>query len=489
MGARSIEPRRSGWIIALAAIVLLAVALRFATLTRQSLWFDEAATHDVVRLGLSDMLRALPHRESNPPLFYLLEWGTTRVLGSGPFGLRALSALAGVLTVPVAGAIGSRLGGRRAALAAATLVAVNPLLVWYSQEARSYALVVLLSALGLLLFLHSLDDPRPRVLAWWALVSALALATHYFAAFVLLPQAMWLLWRHPQRKAAAGICGALLALSAALLPLLLAQRGNPYDIASGSIDVRLLQVPKQFLLGYRGPLPLLLGLVAAALVLVAAWLLVRETDRRVRQPTLGVAAIGGVAVLLPLLAAIVGVDYLNARNEIPALVPLAVALGIGCAASTRPRAGAAALAGLCALSASIVVAVAVDKDYQRADWKGVAAALGTSSLPRAIVGTNDQALGVYLPHLQSLSTAGATVREVDVVAVAGSAGPGDAPRLAPQVGTSLPQFGAPIARIVTPTYAILRFRVPQPVRVVPIGIAFVHFGPLAPRFDVLPAGR
>src|SRR6185503_13050065 len=118
-----------------------------------------------------------------------------------------------------------------------------------------------------------LDDPRRGpLLAWWALVAALALATHYFAAFVLAPQAAWLLWRHPRRRAATAAVAALAAAGLALLPLLLAQAGNPYDIAGTSLALRLVQVPKQFLLGYRGPLAAPLGLLGALLVLGGAWL-------------------------------------------------------------------------------------------------------------------------------------------------------------------------------------------------------------------------
>src|SRR6185312_16018225 len=190
--------------LALAAIVLLAAALRFATLRTQSVWFDEAATWDLVRRPFGAMLHGVAHGESTPPLFYVLEWGWTRVFGDGEAGLRSLPALAGLLTVPVARAIGRRAGQGRVAvgLAAAALVAVDPLLVWYSQEARSYALAVLLSALALAFLMRARDDPRPRVLAGWALAAALALATHYFTLFVLVPQGAWLLWRHPRRRAA-----------------------------------------------------------------------------------------------------------------------------------------------------------------------------------------------------------------------------------------------------------------------------------------------
>ncbi len=483
--------------LALGAIVLLAAVLRFATLRTQSIWFDEAATWDLVRRPFGEMLRQIPKGESNPPLFYALEWGWTRVFGDGEAGLRSLPALAGLLTVPVAFAIGRRAAGgsARAGLAAAALVAVNPLLVWYSQEARSYALATLLSAVALLFFQRAQADRRGRVLAGWAVAAALALATHYFTAFVLAPQALWLLWRHPHRRGALLVVGAVAAAGLALLPLLIAQSGNPYDIAGTSLVVRLVQVPKQFLLGYRGPLALPFGVFGALLVLGGAWLLLRGTPRAPRDRALLLAGIGIAGVALPLLAAFAGADYLNARNVLPALVPLLAALAVGCAASSRPRLGGGLLAALCALSLTIVVAVAADVRYQRPDWRGLAHALGTAAGPRALVvspANGELALRYYRPDIRTLGPQGAAVREVDVIAVAGSRDPGKAPQIPPLVGTGLGVggFGRP-HRTATSAYELLRFRAiggaAAPVTPNPLGV--LRFGQPYASVDLLPTER
>ncbi len=179
--------------LALGAVVALAALIRFATLDVQSFWQDEAVTVGLVRLGFGDMLRAIPDSESTPPLYYALAWVWSRVFGDGEVGLRALSALLGTLTVPVVYAIATRLVTSRAGLVAAVLAAVNPLLVWYSQEARAYALLVLLCALSILFFLEVRAQPSGQRLAAWAAVSGLALATHYFAGFLVVTEAVWLL--------------------------------------------------------------------------------------------------------------------------------------------------------------------------------------------------------------------------------------------------------------------------------------------------------
>jgi mannosyltransferase len=483
--------------LALGAIVLLAAVLRFATLRTQSIWFDEAATWDLVRRPFGEMLRRIPDGESNPPLFYVLEWGWTRVFGDGEAGLRSLSAVAGLLTVPVAYAIGRRAAGgaARAGLAAAALTAVNPLLVWFSQEARSYALATLLSAVALLLFQRAQDDRCGRVLAGWALAAVLALATHYFTAFVLAPQALWLLWRHPRRRDALAAVAAVTAAGIALLPLLLAQAGNPYDIAGTSLALRLAQLPKQFLLGYRGPLALPLGLLGALLAAGGAWLLARRTPYVARERAYMLAVIGTAGIAIPLVAAFAGADYVNTRNLLPALVPLLAALAVGYGASAPPRVGMWLLGGLCALSLAIVVTVAADAQYQRQDWKGLARALGDGGGARALVispANGELALGYYRPELRVLGAPGAAVREVDVVAVAGSPDPGKAPVLPPLYGTTLGVAGFDQAqRTVTSTYAILRFRAVgrAPVQVTPDPLGALRYGDRFPSVDVLPAGR
>src|SRR5918992_3158863 len=176
----------------LVALTVAGAILRFATLGLQSFSGDEGVTVALVEMGLGDMLDAIPDSESTPPLYYLLAWLWTQVAGTGEAGIRSLSALLGTAAIPVAYAAGRELVSLRAGLVAAALTAANPLLVWYSQEARAYALLVLLAGLSLWLLGRCLANGRRRDLVLWALVSALALLTHYYAAFVVVPEAVWL---------------------------------------------------------------------------------------------------------------------------------------------------------------------------------------------------------------------------------------------------------------------------------------------------------
>src|SRR3954470_7956765 len=176
---------------ALIALTVLAAAVRFSTLSVQSYWVDEAVTIDLLHHSFGGMISAIPESESTPPLYYAIAWVWAKLFGTGEVGLRSLSALFGTATVPLAYAAGRRLITQRAGLALAALAAVNPLLVWFSQEARAYALLAMLAAASVALFARALERPTAHGLAGWAVVCALALAAHYFAIFVVAPQVVW----------------------------------------------------------------------------------------------------------------------------------------------------------------------------------------------------------------------------------------------------------------------------------------------------------
>src|SRR3954454_23914778 len=187
---------------ALIALTVLAAAVRFSTLSLQSYWLDEAVTVHLLRDSFGDMIAAIPDSESTPPLYYAIAWLWSKLFGTGEVGLRSLSALFGTATVPLAYLAAKTLATRRVGLVVAALAAVNPLLVWFSQEARAYALLVLLTTAGLAAFARVLERPAGRALAAWAPLSALALAAHYFALFVVAPQVVWLGWRLRRRALA-----------------------------------------------------------------------------------------------------------------------------------------------------------------------------------------------------------------------------------------------------------------------------------------------
>src|ERR1700760_2878002 len=112
---------------AVAGLTVLAAALRFTRIAHQGFWYDEADTALLVHFSLGKMLGLVPQTESTPPLYYLAAWVWGRVFGHHEAGLRSLSAVAGVLVIPVAYAAAARMISRRAGVIAAALTACSPL--------------------------------------------------------------------------------------------------------------------------------------------------------------------------------------------------------------------------------------------------------------------------------------------------------------------------------------------------------------------------
>ena len=388
----------------------LARVCRFTTLNVQSYWHDEAITAGrVLHSGLGSTLHVVRTSESTPPLYYVLAWLWSKLFGTGEVGLRSLSALSGTLTVLVAYALGRRLVSVRAGLAAASLVAVSPWLVWYSQEARAYSLFILLSGLSMLAFLRALDDPSRERLALWWFVTSLALATHYFAVFIFAIEAAWLIGaRRATRAVAIAIAGSA-AVGLALLPLALDQASTSHSrwISRIGLFHRVLEVPRKFLIGEHGAPLGAITVAALMLVAVGTWLAVTRTSVRERQGVIIAVALGGAVVGVPLVLSLVGIDYFIARNVSAAWLPLSVALAAGFTARRAGRLGLGTAGALCVALLAVTVSTNFDSKLQRADWRGAAAALPAIGQDRAIVApfVGDDPLEFYLPHTSVLTSA------------------------------------------------------------------------------------
>jgi mannosyltransferase len=400
---------RAFWIVA--GLMLLAAGLRFATLGLQAYHHDEIVTASrVLRGDFWHAMDAVGFSESAPPLYYALAWPWTQLTGTGEPGLRSISALAGVATVPVAYLLGVELRDRRAGIAAAALVAVNPMLLWYSQEARGYALLVLLTSLSLLYFLRALNHATPDVpqlrgpyrslscgtsgaVTLWGVCSGLAMATHYFALFPVLAEAVWLAWRR-RRDALRGI-SIVAGFALLLAPLAVHQmlQNHAEWIGNHSLGHRLWEVGVVFSVGEIGdiiarPERPLLALVPVALIVALLVLLGARGEQGERRAAGKLLGIAGATIAIPLALALLAPskDYLLARNVLPALVPLLVAVGSAATLRGARRGGALLGGALFAYSLGFCLLLSASPAFQRPDWEAVASRLGEPEAPRAMVG-------------------------------------------------------------------------------------------------------
>jgi mannosyltransferase len=418
--------RRSAAVPAVLALILLGAAQRFTGIGAQGFWFDEGNTALLVHLSPGKMIGLIPQSESTPPLYYCVAWVWARIFGYGEAGLRSLSALAGVATIPVVYAAAAKLISRRVGVIAAAVTACSPLLIWYSQEARSYALLVLLSAVSLLAFAYALDRPTPRSLTCWVIACAAALATHYYAVLVVVPEAVWLLGAHWYRRSARVAFGVVALCGLALIPLAISQNrtGNSDWIAPIPLHLRLGQVTPQFLLGFQAPARAVLEPLAAAMAAIGLVLLALRSDPsdRRRAAAVGALAFAGLALNLALIVG--GVDDLITRNVIALWVPAALVVAAGLGVRRAGLLGVAATIVLCATGVVAAVGVATDHSFQRPDWRAVAHVLGSDapsgSPGRAILIQRYRdllPLSLNMPGLKFMGRRGAEVNQLDVVSI------------------------------------------------------------------------
>jgi mannosyltransferase len=463
-------------VVAVAALTVLAAVLRFYRLGHQGFWFDEANTVLLVHLSPGKMLGLIPQSESTPPLYYCLAWVWARVFGYGEVGLRSLSALAGVLVVPVAYGAGARLISVRAGVIAAALAAFNPLLIWYSQEARSYELLVLFSGLSLLTFAVLLERPEARAAGAWVIASALALATHYYAVLIVIPEALWLLVVHRRRRPVQIGIGLVALCGLALIPLALSQNGtgNSSWIHHAALTRRLKEIVPQFVIGFGSPAYGVLEPLAFALAVFGLLLLATRSERFERRGALLAGGIALAGLILNLVLVAAGVDDLLTRNVLALWMPAALLLSGGFAASRARLLGGLAAVALCLIGVVAAVGVARDRNLQRPDWRPVARLLGPrpGSGQRLILVQHYRdllPLSLYVPDLKFMRGPGARVSEVDVISFtsprsAGFCWWGSACNLWPsqmQASYAVPGFTA-VSRASANQFTVLRLRASRP---------------------------
>ena len=200
---------------------------------------------------------------------------------------------------------------------------------------------------------------------------------------------------------------------------------------------------------------MLLGLVLAA----------RLAPQERRGALIG-ASLAAAVVLVPIVLAVVGRDYVIARNAIVAVVPAAVCVGTGFASR---RLGVAAAVLLCALCATIAVAPAFDATYGRTDWRGAARAIGATDTERAVVVTPFMSRTLWHPYLPGLDEPdgnSALVKEIIVVGLATEGGYSAGHLEPPSVETPKPVPGFRVDSVERrPTFTLVRYVAERPTPV------------------------
>jgi len=192
-GAPPPQPRtdRATW-LALAALTVLGAALRLHGLALQSLWNDELSS--VAEFSQRGFLKLLGPRTppDHVPGYWMGMFIWSRVIGDSEALLRLPSALFGIAAIPAMFALGRRLYGNAEGLIAAGITAVAWLTVWYSQEARPYALLLasvvwsVAFLIDLVRALRSGTAPRRATLVAYVIAAGAAANAHYFGVMTVV---------------------------------------------------------------------------------------------------------------------------------------------------------------------------------------------------------------------------------------------------------------------------------------------------------------
>jgi mannosyltransferase len=183
------------------ACTLLALALRLLRIGHQSLHIDEIISFDSAAwTSGSAFWKGLLH-DIHGPLTSALLHGWLR-LGQSEAWLRLLYAVPSVLTIPLFYYLTRDLLGRTTARVAALAIAISPFQVWYGQEVRNYAWLLLFVTGALIAFFRIWDGRAGRA-AWLSLVVLLALSllTNYSALLLVISLTVLVLGRRDGRLA------------------------------------------------------------------------------------------------------------------------------------------------------------------------------------------------------------------------------------------------------------------------------------------------
>ena len=377
----------------LLAILLLGFALRVYGLGAQSFWNDEGNTARLVERRLPLIIEGAGG-DIHPPGYYVLLAGWRTLAGESEFALRSYSTWCGMLSIALAAALGSRLGGRWGGIVAALLVTLNPLSVYYSQEARMYAQLGLSAGLTLWTGVHLVS--RRRVTLWSILALALAITfglyTQYAYAFALVGLNLgfalyWLLsqpwrWSLVWRWALAHLIAGIAFLPWA--PIALRASGwQPPDLGTEGALAALLRA---LVVGVT--LPEGKGGIAPAVVaaLTALALLTRS-----RRPFLKWASLGMLWAPVVLIVALGAYRPAYLKFMSVAVVPLALVavqpLALGWAHRQRASLWIRRVAVLGLLLVLLPFQLGSlshlyrDPAYRRDDYRGIAARIARESHP------------------------------------------------------------------------------------------------------------
>ena len=175
-------------------ITLFGSILRIYQLGAENITCDEGYSIRLAGLGIDQIIKTLFTSDFNPPLHFLLLRYWTGAFGNSEVSARLPSAILGAASIFAIYKLGQLIFNRRVGLIAALLLSLSWFQVYYSQEARAYSLMVLMSILSLYYFVSLLKERNTKNSALYLVFSAFLLYSHLFGAFIVAAQNIYVLY-------------------------------------------------------------------------------------------------------------------------------------------------------------------------------------------------------------------------------------------------------------------------------------------------------
>jgi len=336
---------RTFWVL-LVLLTCAAALIRFYHLGHKTLWIDEGGSWILSQMSWHDFVQAIRTCMAEMTLYYFLLRLWT-VFGTSEFVLRSFSAILSVATVPLVGVLGQKLYSRKAGILAAAVFSFHVWNINFAREARTYPLLTLLLVIGWLLVAKITEAPTPRNWTWFAIVSTLAVYSHFlalltiaaqFATLLLIPMTwkefkrlittgLWILVgclpviRYALRASAGNVSWAMPTTFSMAIPF----NSPDYRVESASGNVAYLL---DFLSGWWSSRLVIYGFLVVSAVLigyfVVSWV---KRGRSVHTWAASVPVLGVLVPVAGLLALSATHPAFVARYLMPTVVPLALGIG------------------------------------------------------------------------------------------------------------------------------------------------------------------
>jgi mannosyltransferase len=177
-------------IAALVSAIVAYVAITGSTLTKFSIWFDEAFGSYLIRFNYFDLTRYTAY-DVHPPFYYWMLKTWSMLFGNTEIGIRSMSVFFGIITIIFIFMFVMKYFGRRAAYLSLLFLILTPLFIRYSQEARMYTLLTAIVAAATYILLYAEQTSRRWAWITYGVLVAIGMLTQYFAALAWAAHWVW----------------------------------------------------------------------------------------------------------------------------------------------------------------------------------------------------------------------------------------------------------------------------------------------------------